>query len=121
MTSAFGVHEKLAELILGRAGVPVANPLSAGEATRAGTRRKSTTACGDACRCHPVVAPSRRERACHPAAAKRSLSSRSGEALAVIPQRRSLGIPHERIYLHLLVAGHLDTKADPDIRFAHAG
>src|SRR6476620_7957959 len=28
VTSAFGVHEKLAELILGRAGLPVANPLS---------------------------------------------------------------------------------------------
>src|SRR5882757_5437733 len=32
VTSAFGVHEKLAELILGRAGVPVATPLSADEA-----------------------------------------------------------------------------------------
>ena len=34
VTSAFGVHEKLGELILGRAGLPVANPLTSEEATR---------------------------------------------------------------------------------------
>jgi sirohydrochlorin ferrochelatase len=56
VTSAFGVHEKLAELILGRAGVPVANPLSADEAARCwhSSPSGSTTACGDACRCRPV-------------------------------------------------------------------
>src|SRR3954469_8888536 len=34
ITSAFGVHEKLAELILGRAGLPIVNALTADEATR---------------------------------------------------------------------------------------
>ncbi len=55
VTSAFGVHEKLAELILGRAGVPVANPLSAAEAARCWHSSPSSTPCGDACRCHPVA------------------------------------------------------------------
>ena len=54
VTSAFGVHEKLAELILGRAGVPIANPLAAEEAVRCWHSSQSKTACGDACRCHPV-------------------------------------------------------------------
>lgn len=54
VTSAFGVHEKLAELILGRAGLAVARSLSADEATRCWHTSQSTTACGDACRCHPV-------------------------------------------------------------------
>jgi sirohydrochlorin ferrochelatase len=54
VTSAFGVHEKLAELILGRAGIAVANPLTADEATRCWHSSQSTTACGDACRCRPV-------------------------------------------------------------------
>jgi sirohydrochlorin ferrochelatase len=51
VTAAFGVHEKLAELILGRAGLPVANPLTAAEATRCWHSSQSQTACGDACRC----------------------------------------------------------------------
>ena len=55
VTSAFGVHEKLAELILGRAGLPVARPLSAGEAARCWHASQSTVACGDACRCRPVA------------------------------------------------------------------
>jgi sirohydrochlorin ferrochelatase len=54
VTSAFGVHEKLAELILGRAGVPIANPLTADEAARCWHASQSTSACGDACRCRPV-------------------------------------------------------------------
>jgi sirohydrochlorin ferrochelatase len=54
VTSAFGVHEKLAELILGRADVPVARMLSADEATQCWHSSRSGTACGDACRCHPV-------------------------------------------------------------------
>jgi sirohydrochlorin ferrochelatase len=53
VTSAFGVHEKLAELILGRAGLPVARALSPEEATRCWHESRSGTACGDACRCHP--------------------------------------------------------------------
>ena len=55
VTSAFGVHEKLAELILGRAGLPVTHPLDAGDATRCWHSSQSTTACGDACRCRPVA------------------------------------------------------------------
>ena len=54
VTSAFGVHEKLAELILGRAGLAVAHELSPEEATRCWHSSQSGTACGDACRCHPV-------------------------------------------------------------------
>jgi sirohydrochlorin ferrochelatase len=54
VTSAFGVHEKLAELILGRAGVPVLNPLGAEEAAHCWHSSRSMTACGDACRCRPV-------------------------------------------------------------------
>jgi sirohydrochlorin ferrochelatase len=53
VTSAFGVHEKLAELILARAGLPVAQALSSDEATRCWHSSRSGTACGDACRCHP--------------------------------------------------------------------
>jgi hypothetical protein len=55
VTSAFGVHEKLAELILGRAGLRVANPLTEEDATRCWHSSQSTTACGDACRCFPVT------------------------------------------------------------------
>ena len=54
VTSAFGVHEKLGEIILGRAGLAVANPLSSDEATRCWHSSQSGVACGDACRCHPV-------------------------------------------------------------------
>jgi len=54
VTNAFGVHEKLAELILERAGLPIANPLSADEAAHCWHSTRSGTACGDACRCHPV-------------------------------------------------------------------
>jgi len=55
VTNAFGVHEKLAELILERAGVEVVNPLTAESAARCWHSTQSTTACGDACRCHPVA------------------------------------------------------------------
>ncbi len=55
VTSAFGVHEKLAELILGRAGVPVTPAMTADEATRCWHSSQSTTACGDACRCRSVT------------------------------------------------------------------
>jgi hypothetical protein len=53
VTSAFGVHEKLAELILGRAGLPVARTLTSDDASRCWHSSQSGTACGDACRCHP--------------------------------------------------------------------
>ena len=62
VTSAFGVHEKLAELILGRAGLAVAHPLGPEEATRCWHSSRSGTACGDACRCHPVSEPVATER-----------------------------------------------------------
>jgi sirohydrochlorin ferrochelatase len=55
VTNAFGVHEKLAEVILERAGLPVANAISAADATRCWHSSQSGTACGDACRCHPVA------------------------------------------------------------------
>lgn len=54
VTNAFGVHEKLAELILERAGLPIANPLTADEAAHCWHSSRDQTACGDACRCHPV-------------------------------------------------------------------
>lgn len=57
VTSAFGVHEKLAEIVLGRAGLAVANPLSSEQATRCWHSSQSGTACGDACRCHPENEP----------------------------------------------------------------
>jgi sirohydrochlorin ferrochelatase len=73
VTTAFGVHEKLAELILGRAGLDVAHPLTADEATRCWHTSQSETACGDACRCRPVSLSSRTSEAT-------SLSSRTSEA-----------------------------------------
>jgi sirohydrochlorin ferrochelatase len=54
VTNAFGVHEKLAELILERAGLPVANPLTGDEAAHCWHSTRNGTVCGDACRCHPV-------------------------------------------------------------------
>ncbi len=54
ITTAFGVHERLAELILGRAGLPVTHQLTAADATRCWHSSQSGTACGDACRCRPV-------------------------------------------------------------------
>ena len=55
VTAAFGVHEKLAELILARAGLPVANPLTTDAAARCWHSSQSQVACGDACRCRPVA------------------------------------------------------------------
>jgi sirohydrochlorin ferrochelatase len=55
VTNAFGVHEQLVELILGRAGLPVVNALSTDDATRCWHSSRSETACGDACRCQPVA------------------------------------------------------------------
>jgi sirohydrochlorin ferrochelatase len=55
VTNALGVHEKLAELILERAGIP-ATPLSSTEAARCWHSSHSMIACGDACRCQPVTA-----------------------------------------------------------------
>jgi sirohydrochlorin cobaltochelatase len=57
VTNAFGVHEKLAEVILLRAGLPVVNPMSDQDAEQCWHSSRSGTACGDACRCHPVATP----------------------------------------------------------------
>ena len=55
VTPAFGVHEKLGELILMRAGVPVAHCLDGESADRCWDPAQSgadgVPACGDACRC----------------------------------------------------------------------
>jgi sirohydrochlorin ferrochelatase len=67
VTSAFGVHEKLAEVILGRAACSVVLPMSSEEATRCWHSSRSGHACGDACRCHPENEPAAtlREEASH--------------------------------------------------------
>lgn len=49
VTDAFGVHEKLAELIALRAGVDVANPVSASDACRCWDSSASVGSCGAAC------------------------------------------------------------------------
>lgn len=49
VTDAFGVHEKLAELIALRAGVEIARPLAAGDACRCWEPNGETGACGNAC------------------------------------------------------------------------
>lgn len=54
VTNAFGVHERLAEVILERAGVVVAQSIAGDDAARCWHSTQSATACGDACRCHPV-------------------------------------------------------------------
>jgi sirohydrochlorin ferrochelatase len=54
VTNAFGVHEKLAELILERAGLPVKTPVASLMGNHCWHSTQSGTACGDACRCQPV-------------------------------------------------------------------
>ena len=54
VTEAFGVHEKLAEVVLARAGVP-ARQLSESEAARCWDPDCSGTLCGDACRAKQEV------------------------------------------------------------------
>ena len=59
VTPAFGVHEKLGEIVLGRAGIPIAHPLSADEASRCWDPACSEKLCGDACRAiHASIAAS---------------------------------------------------------------
>ena len=50
VTPSFGVHEKLGELILMRAGVAPARSFADGDAACCWDPGQSTTACGDACR-----------------------------------------------------------------------
>jgi sirohydrochlorin ferrochelatase len=50
VTPAFGVHEKLGELILSRAGLPIDPSWSDADAERCWDPKCSRTLCGDACR-----------------------------------------------------------------------
>ncbi|MEJ7758063.1 MAG: CbiX/SirB N-terminal domain-containing protein [Gemmatimonadaceae bacterium] len=50
VTPAFGVHEKLGEIILGRAGIPTAPGLASINADQCWDPACSQTLCGDACR-----------------------------------------------------------------------
>ena len=50
VTPAFGVHEKLGELILDRAGIEPARALAGSDAERCWDPDCSETLCGDACR-----------------------------------------------------------------------
>jgi sirohydrochlorin ferrochelatase len=50
VTPAFGVHEKLGELILDRAGIPIAKSWSDADAERCWDPECSRTLCGEACR-----------------------------------------------------------------------
>ena len=58
VTDAFGVHEKLAELIALRAGVDVAEPISAADACRCWDSAGRVGTCGAACAARPTEAPS---------------------------------------------------------------
>jgi len=49
VTDAFGVHEKLAELIALRAGVDLARPVTAEEACRCWDTEGRVGSCGAAC------------------------------------------------------------------------
>jgi hypothetical protein len=60
VTEAFGVHEKLAEVVLARAGVP-ARHLSESEAERCWDPACSGTLCGDACRAKKASSEARTE------------------------------------------------------------
>jgi len=50
VTPAFGVHEKLAELVLDRAGIEAVKAFAGSEADRCWDPECSETLCGDACR-----------------------------------------------------------------------
>jgi len=56
VTDAFGVHERLAEVIRERAGIAPAQRLSAAEACRCWHSSRSGTACGGACRARACAA-----------------------------------------------------------------
>lgn len=60
VTEAFGVHEKLAEVVLARAGIS-ALQLTEGEAARCWDPACSGTLCGDACRTKQTSPEGRRE------------------------------------------------------------
>ena len=50
VTPAFGVHEKLGEVILNRAGIPIDSSWSDADAERCWDPECSRTLCGEACR-----------------------------------------------------------------------
>ena len=58
VTDAFGVHEKLAELIALRAGVDIAEPVAANDACRCWDTDGRIGSCGAACEARPVEARS---------------------------------------------------------------
>jgi sirohydrochlorin ferrochelatase len=58
VTEAFGVHEKLAEVVLARAGIP-ARQLGESEAARCWDPACSESLCGDACRARQAPPASR--------------------------------------------------------------
>jgi sirohydrochlorin ferrochelatase len=57
VTPAFGVNEKLAEVIASRAGVEVLNPVAAADACRCREPNGVTGACGPACAARAAAAP----------------------------------------------------------------
>jgi hypothetical protein len=59
VTSAFGATRSLARSSSAGRGCPSRTRSRAEKRRGAGTRRSPGTACGDACRCHPVSEPSR--------------------------------------------------------------
>lgn len=58
VTPAFGVHEKLGEIILGRAGLPVAASLAGEDGDRCWDPACTGSLCGDACRARNPAAVS---------------------------------------------------------------
>lgn len=58
VTGAFGVHEKLAELIALRAGIDIAEPISQAEACRCWDTAGRVGTCGAACSALSAEAPS---------------------------------------------------------------
>jgi sirohydrochlorin ferrochelatase len=57
VTPAFGVHEKLAELVLERAGIEPVRAFAGSEADRCWDPNCSETLCGDACRAKTARQP----------------------------------------------------------------
>jgi sirohydrochlorin ferrochelatase len=55
VTPAFGVHERLGELILSRAGLPVDASFDANSANRCWDPACSEKLCGDACRAKSAI------------------------------------------------------------------
>jgi sirohydrochlorin ferrochelatase len=60
VTPAFGVHEKLAEIVAERAGVEIARPITGADACRCWDPDGSGTACGAACTLATSLPPATR-------------------------------------------------------------